>query len=110
MSDGKTQKPFQPGQDLVSGFVDAKPILVRKGWEYSLFIQSSERYSIQLCTDCHDPHGKNDNPSMFKDATNEMCLRCHGVGSMRYNFENHWGLGNVLEWPCWDCHKNAHSH
>ena len=109
MSDGKTRKPFQPGQDLHLGFVDAKPVLVRKGWEYSLFVQSAERYSKQLCTDCHDPHGK-ESPSMLVDATSELCLRCHGVGSDRLAYENHWGLGNVIKWPCWDCHRKAHQH
>jgi predicted CXXCH cytochrome family protein len=110
MSNGKDVKPFLPGEDLTRYFVDAKPTLVRNGCEYSLFVQSSKRYSVQLCTDCHNPHGTNNNYAMLNDTSNEICLRCHGIGSMRFNFENHWGLGNVLNWPCWDCHKNAHAH
>jgi len=36
--------------------------------------------------------------------------RCHGVGDARLRFENHWGLGDVIQRPCWDCHPNAHAH
>ena len=36
---------FLPGEDLALAFVDARPKLVRKGWEYSLLVQSSQRYS-----------------------------------------------------------------
>lgn len=110
MAEGKSVRPFQPGDDLGLGFADAEPILVRKGWEYSLFVQSSDRYSHQLCTDCHDPHGTTGKPSMLIDATSETCLRCHGIGNQRLRYENHWGLVNAIEKPCWRCHPNAHSH
>jgi predicted CXXCH cytochrome family protein len=111
MGSGDNSKPFLPGDDLTMCFVDAKPSLVRKGWEYSLLTQSSKFYSSQLCTGCHNPHGTiTNNHAMLKDPSNEMCLRCHGIGRKRYNFENHWGLGNALIQPCWDCHQNAHVH
>ena len=107
--DGHT-RPFKPGDDLTAGFRDARPILVRKSWEYSLFVQSTESYAKQLCTDCHDPHGKSANPSMLLDATSEICLRCHGIGNQRLRFKNHWGLGDAIKRRCWECHPNAHSH
>jgi predicted CXXCH cytochrome family protein len=99
-----------PGEDLALAFVDARPVLVRKGWEYSLLVRSSERYSNQRCTGCHDPHGKTGHVSMLLDPTSETCLRCHGVGDARLRYENHWGLGDVIQRPCWECHPNAHSH
>jgi predicted CXXCH cytochrome family protein len=108
--DGNQLMPFVPGTDLASSFIDAKPILVRKGWEYSLFVQSADEYASQLCTDCHEPHGIHENAALLIDASNEICLKCHGIGSKRLDYENHWGLGNVLEWPCWDCHRKTHSH
>jgi predicted CXXCH cytochrome family protein len=103
-------RPFRPGEDLAGAFVDARPKVEGKGWEYSLLVQSSQRYSTQRCTDCHDPHGKTGHPSMLLDPTSETCLRCHGVGSARLRFENHWGLGDAIKHPCWGCHHNAHSH
>lgn len=110
MREGGAVAPFQPGQDLALGFVDAKPKLERKGWEYSLFVRAVEEYARQLCTDCHDPHGRAGNPSMLKDPTNETCLRCHGLGRARLRFENHGAVGNVTSKLCWSCHRNAHSH
>lgn len=107
---GDAGRTFMPGEDLALTFVDARPMLVRKGWEYSQLIKSPESYSRQRCTDCHDPHGKTDHPSMLLDATSETCLRCHGVGSARSQFENHWGLGDATKRACWDCHPNAHAH
>lgn len=107
---GEAGRSFLPGEDLALAFVDARPKLVRKGWEYSLLIQSSPRYSNQRCTDCHDPHGKAAHVSLLLDPTSETCLRCHGVGDARLRFENHWGLGDVIQRPCWDCHPNAHAH
>jgi predicted CXXCH cytochrome family protein len=103
---------FLPGGDLTTAFVDAKPKLVRAGWEYSLLVQSSKTFAEQRCTACHDPHGgKAAAPSMLRDATSETCLRCHGKGDARLEFENHWGLGNVIEKPCWECHRpSTHSH
>jgi predicted CXXCH cytochrome family protein len=110
MGKGDAARPFMPGEDLAAAFVDARPILVRKGWEYSLLVQSSQPYSTQRCIDCHDPHGKTGHPSMLLDPTSETCLRCHGVGSARLSFENHLGMGDVTKRLCWDCHPNAHSH
>jgi len=107
---GDAVRPFLPGDDLALAFVDARPVLVRKGWEYSLLVRSSERYSGQRCTGCHDAHGKAAHPSMLLDPTSETCLRCHGVGDARLRYENHWGLGDVIQRPCWECHPNAHAH
>jgi len=102
--------PYRPGTDLAAVFVDAKPVIVGKGWEYSLLIQSAPAYARQLCTDCHDPHGR-DNPAMLIDATSEICLRCHAkTQSARLAYENHWGLGNCVKTPCWKCHRNSHQH
>ena len=107
---GRLRGPFQPGSDLAELFADAKPKLVRKGWEYSLFAQADKRYSRQRCTRCHDAHGRIGKPAMLKDPTNEMCFRCHGLGRARLRYENHWGLGDATKKPCWDCHRNVHSH
>ena len=107
---GSSLAPFRPGQDLATGFVDARPKLARKGWEYSSFAQASEAYSNQSCTDCHDPHGRPAHPSMLKDPTNEICLRCHGVGRARLRFQNHGAVGDVTKKTCWACHRNAHAH
>ena len=107
---GEALAPFQPGQDLTAAFADARPKLVRKGWEYSLFVQAAEKYARQLCTDCHDPHGRPGSPAMLKDPTNEICLRCHGVGRARFRFESHGGVGDVTRKLCWSCHPNAHAH
>jgi predicted CXXCH cytochrome family protein len=107
---GDAARPFMPGEDLTAAFVDARPKLERKGWEYSLLVQSPQRYASQRCTDCHDPHGKAAHPSMLLDPTSETCLRCHGVGSARLSFENHAGPGDGIKRPCWECHHNAHAH
>lgn len=109
MMEAGKPRPFRPGEDLKQAFVDARPLLARKGWEYSLLQQAPEKYASQLCTDCHDSHGKAGNPAMLKDATSETCLRCHGVGSLRAQFENHWGVGNALVRRCWECHS-SHTH
>jgi predicted CXXCH cytochrome family protein len=110
MGKGDAVRPFMPGEDLAAAFVDAQPKLVRKGWEYSLLVQSSQPFSNQRCTDCHDPHGKAGHASMLLDPSSETCLRCHGVGSARLAFENHWGLGDATKRLCWECHRNAHTH
>ena len=102
--------PFQPGGDLARAFVDARPKLVRKGWEYSLFAQADRRYARQLCTDCHDPHGRRGQAAMLKDPTNGICFRCHGLGRARLRYKNHWGLGDATKKPCWTCHQNTHDH
>ena len=105
MSDGEVLKPYQPGQDMTLGFVDDKPVIARKGGEYSLLVLSPDYYAKQVCIDCHDPHGKNDNASMLIDGTSETCLRCH-----RINFPDlstHWGADKS---PCWECHNYAHTH
>jgi len=107
---GNSLAPFRPGQDLATGFVDARPKLARKGWEYSSFAQASGAYSNQSCTDCHDPHGRSAQPSMLKDPTNEICLRCHGVGRARLRFQNHGAVGDVTRKACWACHRNMHAH
>ena len=35
------------GEDLAGAFVDPRPKLVRKGWDYSLLVQFSQRYPSQ---------------------------------------------------------------
>jgi predicted CXXCH cytochrome family protein len=108
--DGETLRPFRPGEDLASAFVDAKPKVARKGWEHSTFIRSADRYSAQRCTDCHDPHGRLGGHAMLKDPTSETCLRCHGIGRARLRYQNHASLGDATKKPCWQCHRNAHAH
>lgn len=108
MRERSALSPFQPGRDLALAFVDSRPKLARKGWEYSLFVQAAARYSSQRCTDCHDPHGRPGSPSMLRDPTSETCLRCHGIGRLRLRFKNHWGLGDATKKPCWNCHRNSH--
>ncbi|MBM4034008.1 MAG: hypothetical protein FJ291_19830 [Planctomycetes bacterium] len=108
--DGETLRPFRPGEDLAAAFVDAKPKVARKGWEYSAFVRSTARYAAQRCTDCHDPHGRPGGHAMLKDPTSETCLRCHGVGRARLRYQNHAGLGDATKKPCWQCHRNAHAH
>jgi predicted CXXCH cytochrome family protein len=110
MGKGDAARGFLPGENLASAFVDAKPVLVRKGWEYSLLVKSAQSYSILRCTGCHDPHGKTAHPSMLLDPSSEVCLRCHGVGSERLQYENHWGLGDATKRACWECHPKAHDH
>ena len=103
-------EPFQPGQDLTLGFVDDKLIVDTKGGEYSTFVHSPEPYSNQVCTDCHDPHGKTENPSMLIYPTSALCLRCHGnpiTGIAYVNEEIHWG---AHKHTCWFCHIYAHLH
>jgi predicted CXXCH cytochrome family protein len=109
-ADGQEPRCYCPGEDLAEYFTDAQPKRNGWGWEYSLLVQAPKRYAEQRCTDCHHPHGRRDTVSMLNDPTNETCLKCHGVGSARWRFENHWGLGNALEKPCWQCHSNTHSH
>ena len=106
----RSLEPFIPGDDLAACFTDAKPLRNGQGWEYSLLINAAERYANQRCTDCHDSHNKPGTAAMLKDPTSEQCLTCHGIGNQRLLFENHWGLGNAIEKPCWQCHKNTHSH
>ena len=103
--DGAEQMPYQPGQDLTTAFVDAKPLVIRKGKEYSLLVQAPEYYAMQLCTDCHDPHGRTENPNMLIDATSGLCLKCHGDSFT--DLELHWGADKA---PCWECHEYVHTH
>lgn len=103
-------EPFAPGDDLAVHFIDAKPLRNGQGWEYSLLTGAAERYANQRCTDCHDAHNKPGTAAMLKDPTSELCLTCHGIGNQRLLYENHWGLGNAIEKPCWQCHRNTHSH
>ncbi len=112
MGKGDAARPYVPGEDLSLAFVDAQPKRVRPGWEYSLLVQSSRFFADQRCTDCHDPHGaRAAQSSMLLDVTSETCLRCHGKGDARLAFENHWGLGDVVKRPCWECHRpSVHSH
>ena len=105
MRDGGTLKPYQPGQDMALGFVDDKPVIARKGGEYSLLVQSPEYYAKQVCMDCHDPHGRNENPSMLIHGTSETCLRCHRISFP--DLSTHWGADKS---PCWECHDYAHTH
>ena len=102
---GKILTPFQPGEDLTSAFVDAKPKAIESGYAYSLLIQAPEYYSKQLCTDCHAPHGKSENPAMLIDASSETCQKCH-KNSIK-DLATHWGADKK---PCWKCHKYAHTH
>ena len=108
--DGRLPLAFRPGDDLAEFFVDAQPRRNGHGWEYSLLLRAEPNYAKQLCTDCHDPHGKPGSVAMLKDPTSETCLKCHGLGNQRLRYENHWGLGNAIEKPCWQCHKNTHAH
>ena len=102
---------FRPGDDLAAAFVDARPKLVRKGWEYSLLAGADKRYAAQRCTTCHDPHGRPGRKAMLKDASNEMCFRCHApTPRARLRYRNHWGLGDATTKPCWKCHQNTHDH
>lgn len=98
-------RPFEPGRDLELAFVDAKPLIVQKGGEYSLLVQAPEYYADQVCTDCHDPHGMTENPRMLIDSTSGLCLRCHGDSIT--DLESHWGADKA---PCWDCHEYVHTH
>lgn len=103
-------RPFRPGDDLATGFVDAEPVGHTKGGEYSTFIQAPAPYSAQVCTDCHDPHGHPENPSMLRDATSGLCLRCHGnllADVIQVNEQSHWGADRHT---CWFCHEYIHSH
>jgi predicted CXXCH cytochrome family protein len=102
---GKVLLPFQPGQDLTLGFIDAKPVLAKKGQEYSSFVQAPEYYSKQLCTDCHDPHNNNGIRYMLTDTTNGLCLRCHEFSED--DLETHWGADQTV---CWECHNYTHTH
>ena len=104
MNDGE---PFMPGQELSSGFVDDKPITATKGGEYSTFINSPKPYSNQICTDCHDPHGKVDDLDV---PTSKLCLKCHGnllSDIAQVNEERHWG---AQKHNCWFCHEYTHLH
>ena len=104
MSDGK---PFQPGEDLTTAFVDAMPLVVGKVKEYSTFIQSPPYYSNQMCTTCHNPHG-NDQESMLIDSkTSEVCMKCHRQTLREEDLVDHWGADEIR---CWVCHVYAHSH
>jgi predicted CXXCH cytochrome family protein len=107
---GRVLGPYRPGEELSEFFDDARPKRNGAGWEYSLLAGASDEYAEQLCTDCHHPHGKAGSPAMLKDPTSETCLKCHGVGNQRLRYENHWGLCNAIEKPCWHCHKNTHAH
>ncbi len=103
-------EPFLPGQDLSLGFVDNKPITVAKGGEYSTFINSPKPYSNQVCTDCHDPHGKTGSFSMLAVPTSALCLRCHGnplTDIAQVNEDRHWG---AQKHTCWFCHEYTHLH
>ncbi|MCK4965692.1 hypothetical protein KAS50_01600 [bacterium] len=104
------QFPFQPGNDLKDIFVDSKPMKKTNGAEYSTFIGSPEPYSAQLCTDCHSPHGKNENPNMLIYNSSKLCKKCHGnpLGDIAYvNEKVHWG---AYRYKCWNCHEYAHIH
>ena len=107
---GEAREPYRPGDDLAQFFVDAKPRRNGKGWEYSLLMEAAAKYAAQRCTDCHEPMRTTPESTALKDTTSETCLKCHGIGNQRLRYENHWGLGNALEKPCWQCHKNTHSH
>ena len=103
-------EPYRPGHDLTLGFVDSRPVTTPKGGEYSTFVLSPEPYSNQLCTDCHDPHGKTGNPSMLGDPTSALCKRCHWnplSGIAQVDEERHWG---AHKYPCWYCHEYTHIH
>ncbi|HUU27770.1 MAG TPA: cytochrome c3 family protein [archaeon] len=103
-------EPFKPGDDLTLGFVDDNPVIVTRGAEYSTFVHSPRPYSDQLCTDCHEPHGKAGNPAMLKSPTSALCLRCHGnplSGVMQVDEKRHWG---AYKHTCWLCHEYAHLH
>lgn len=101
----KILKPFQPGEDLTLGFIDARPKIIERGQEYSLLVQAPEYYAKHICTDCHDPHDRTENLNMLIDATSGICLRCHE--SKIRDLAGHWGADRA---PCWDCHKYAHTH
>jgi predicted CXXCH cytochrome family protein len=106
----KGGRPFQPGDDLNSGFIDWKPIVKTIGGEYSTLIQAPKPYSDQLCTDCHAPHGKQGNHRMLIDPTSAICLKCHGdrtTGIAYVEPERHWGADRST---CWTCHEYAHLH
>ena len=103
-------EPFQPGQDLSLGFVDSRPVASSKGGEYSTFVNSPAPYSSQLCTDCHNPHGKTGNSSMLVDPTSALCKRCHWnplSGIAQVDEERHWGADKH---HCWHCHEYTHVH
>ncbi|MFC1558030.1 cytochrome c3 family protein [candidate division KSB1 bacterium] len=104
------QFPFQPGSDLKNIFIDSKPMKKTNGAEYSTFIGSPEPYSAQFCTDCHSPHGKNENPNMLIYDSSKICKKCHGspLGDISYVDEKvHWG---AYKYKCWNCHEYAHIH
>lgn len=102
--------PFQPGSELTDFFVDSKPVKKTKGAEYSTFVDSPEPFSAQLCTDCHAPHGKSENPAMLINNDSILCKKCHSnpLRDIAYVDEKvHWG---AVRYKCWNCHEYTHIH
>lgn len=101
----KILTPFHPGDDLTTAFADKKAKPTETGHAYSLLVQTPEYFSKQLCTDCHDPHNKQNNTTMLIDPSNGTCMKCH-KDSMK-DLETHHEADKKL---CWKCHKYAHTH
>ncbi|MFC1558318.1 cytochrome c3 family protein [candidate division KSB1 bacterium] len=104
-TDEKILRPFIPGEDLTLGFVDAKPKVAKRSDEYSSLMQAPDYFAKLICTDCHDPHNKQNNPSMLIDASNGTCLKCHEDYTKDLAVHK-----EVDKKHCWECHKYAHTH
>lgn len=107
------ERPFRPGDDLEKGFIDVKPTVKTAHAEYSTFVMAPKPYSDQLCTDCHSPHNKGNNPSMLVDTTSALCLKCHGNRTTTnipfIEPERHHRDAKIN--TCWTCHdEHVHLH
>ncbi len=53
-----------------------------------------------VCTDCHNPHGTNNDKLIKKDSIREACIRCHMEKGTTFSFPH----GDVID-DCTNCHN-----
>ncbi len=63
---------------------------------------------VLTCSNCHDPHGKNDLRHQLRvaarDGGNTLCASCHKAVSMKAHTEQKVGMAHESQISCVDCH------
>jgi DmsE family decaheme c-type cytochrome len=70
------------------------------GFEFSLPSRHPVLEKKMFCTDCHNPHGTNNEGMLIEDTVKETCTRCHGEKEGPFTFE-HADIND----ECMACHN-----
>lgn len=69
---------FKPGDNLADFFVDSGTQEAVRNSQYTHLLQSPKHLENgTICTTCHDPHGKTEQPYQLKKPATDLCLACH---------------------------------